>query len=137
MLTSKDNKYNWIWPKIVDIETAKKAALQGFYASIFIGGSTLLLLGLSYQGFNPLNLDAYSVIDVLIFAIIAWRVQAMSQTAAIIGLAVYILEQIYLVNEFGFSMNAMRIIIIFAFVNSIRGTYAFNVFRKYSNQQVE
>jgi len=132
-LNNKDNKYNWIWPKIIDTESARKSAYQGVYASFFVAGSTLILLGLSYQGFNPMNLDAYSIIDVVIFAIIGWRIYAMSQTAAIIGLAFYILEQIYLFNEFGFSMNAMRIIIIFAFVNSIRGTYAFNVFQKYSN----
>jgi hypothetical protein len=128
MLNNKDKKYNWIWPKIIDTESARKAAYQGVYASFFIAGSTLILLGLSYQGFNPMNLDAYSIIDVVVFTIIGWRIYAMSQTAAIIGLAFYILEQVYLVNEFGFSMNAMRIIIIFAFINSIRGTYAFSVF---------
>jgi hypothetical protein len=129
-----EKKYNWIWPKIVDTNSAKKAAYQGMYASIFIAGSTLLLLGLSLQGFNPLNLDTYSLIDILIFAIIAWRINAMSQTAAILGLALYILEQILFYDEFGFRMNGIRIIIIFAFINSIRGTYSYNVFRKFSNQ---
>jgi hypothetical protein len=136
-LETVNKKYNWIWPKIVDTNSAKKAANQGMIASIFIAGSTLLLLGLSLQGFNPLNLDAYSLIDIFIFVIIAWRISAMSKTAAILGLAFYILEQIILVNEFGFSMNAIRVIIIFAFINSIRGTYSFDVFRKYSNQESE
>jgi hypothetical protein len=136
-MESTEKKYNWVWPKIIDTNSAKKAANQGMYASIFIAGSTLLLLGLSLQGFNPLNLDAYSLIDVIIFSIIAWRINAMSQTAAILGFALYILEQVIFFNEFGFRMNGIRIIIIFAFINSIRGTYSFNVLRKYSNQETE
>ncbi len=133
----KEKKYNWIWPKIIDVESAKKAANQGMYASIFIAGTTLLLLGLSTQGFNPMNLDAYSLIDIMIFVIIGWRIYAMSRTAAILGLAFYILEQIFLINDFGFRMSAVKMIIILAFINSIRGTYAFNVLKNYSTQNIE
>jgi len=133
----QEKKYNWIWPKIIDVESAKKAAKQGMYASVFIAGTTLLLLVLSIQGFNPMNLDAYSLIDIMIFIIIAWRIYAMSRTAAILGLAFYILEQIFLFNDFGFRMSAVMVIIIFAFINSIRGTNAFNVLKNYSTQNVD
>jgi len=133
----KEKKYNWIWSKITDVESAKKAANQGMYASIFIAGTTLLLLGLSTQGFNPMDLDTYSLIDIMIFVIIGWRIYAMSRTAAILGLAFYILEQVYLINDFGFRMSAVQIIIVLAFINSIRGTYAFNVLKNYSTQNIE
>jgi len=133
----KEKKYNWIWPKITDVESAKKAANQGMYASIFIAGTTLLLLGLSTQGFNPLDLDTYSLIDIAIFVLIAWRIYAMSRTAAILGLAVYILEQVFLFNDFGFRLSAVQMIIVLAFINSIRGTYTFNVLKNYSTQNIE
>ena len=133
----KEKKYNWIWPKITDVESAQKAANQGMYASIFIAGTTLLLLGLSTQGFNPLDLDTYSLIDIAIFVLIAWRIYAMSRTAAILGLAVYILEQVFLFNDFGFRLSAVQMIIVLAFINSIRGTYTFNVLKNYSTQNIE
>jgi|GEM_PF-2602629 hypothetical protein len=136
-MEAKEKKYNWIWPKIVDVDSAKKAANQGMYASIFIAGTTLLLLVLSTQGFNPMNLDSYALIDIMIFVIIAWRIYAMSKTAAILGLAFYILEQIFLFNDFGFRMSAIKVIIVIAFINSIRGTYAFNVLKNYSSQNLE
>lgn len=133
-MNNKYQKNTWIWPSIEDAESARKAARQGMYASLFISGVTLLLLGLSTQGFNPFKIDAYVLIDVTIFLVVAWRIYAMSRTAAVVGLLFYILSQIYTMSEVGFTISVVPIFITLTFVNSIRGTFAY---QKFNGQEIE
>lgn len=133
-MNNKYQKSTWIWPQIEDAESARKVAHQGMYASLFISGITLFLLGLSTQGFNPFNIDAYVLIDITIFLLVAWRIYAMSRIAAVVGLLFYILSQIYMMTEVGFRMSIIPLFITLTFINSIRGTFAY---QKFDEQETE
>lgn len=124
-----DNKYqksNWIWPQIEDADSARSAAHQGMYAALFVVIGTSILLILSTQGINPLNLTLFSLVDVAIFGLVAWRIRVMSRPAAILGLAFYILGQIITIAQFGFRTSILPIFITLAFINGIRGTFAYH-----------
>lgn len=112
----------------------KKPLARAMYASLFMSGGTLFFLGLSTQGFNPLNIDSIALIDVAIFLLIAWRIYAMSRIAAVAGLIFYLLSQLVLIADFGFTMSIIPILITLTFIHSVRGTFAY---QKFKEQEVE
>ena len=55
----------------------------------------------------------------------------MSRFAAVAGLALFIFERIAMVSQgFSFSSIFIAVAIILGFVNAIRGTYAYQKFKK-------
>jgi hypothetical protein len=76
--------------------------------------------------------NGWAFVDAALFGVIAWGIYWMSRVAAIAGLGLYILEQVASVattdSKHGF--GAITIIIILAFVNSVRGTFAYHRLRK-------
>ena len=122
-------KFNLVRPTITDEATARTAARQGVWACGIVAGVTLLLYGLTFLDFNPLNLNEYALVDIVLFVLIGWGIYRMSRAAAVLGLMLYVLEQLYTWTEAGFKPSAHIILFIIAFANSIRGTFAFH---KYS-----
>lgn len=111
---------DWVWPSIVDVATAKKAANQGFWAAIFnaIVTITMTLLG---------TFTIWSLIDAVLFAAIAFGIYKTYRAASIIGLCLYILERVDSWISFGLPNTTPRvatfIILTLMFINSVRGTF--------------
>ena len=120
----------WIWPVIVDVETARRVSRQGFWAATWVAGVTALLALLSTLGVNIWNFDLYALVDALIFAIIGWGIHRLSRTAAVAGICLYLLERAYMWATFGPKNPFVAAIFILMFINGVRGTFAFHKFSR-------
>lgn len=113
----------WIWPRITDADSAKKASKQGYWACAFIMGLMLL----SFLSHGLLS----SLFPVLVFIIIGWGIYKMNRFAAVAGILLYLLAvwiAIYLkAKPSPFGIDA---IICLMFVNSVRGTLEYHKYRK-------
>lgn len=123
---SSSKRTNWIWPSITDTASARKAAKQGFWASLYCGGATLLIVILNIFGVQLFDFTPWALVDAVLFGIICWGLHKMSRTAAVLGLLLYMFERIDMWSRYGGVGIAMAIIITLMFINSIRGTFAFH-----------
>ncbi len=121
-------KSNWFYPQITDLESAREASHQGVWACAAVAGVTLLFYGLTHFNINPLRLTSYALIDSALFLLLGVGIYRKSRTAAVLGLALYVLERIFGSIEYGFKGSAVLVLVVIAFVNSVRGTFAY---RKY------
>ncbi len=120
----------YIFPNIVEEETAKKTARQGMWASLSIGVIT---------GLAAFILKRYgALIDASLFLIIALGIYRMSRVAAYAGLFLYIVEvafQFYFTKKIGnIGIISMAIVM---FINGIRGTVAYHRFKRKSEEDIE
>lgn len=125
------NRKDWIWPSITDTVSAKEASKQGIWACIWCAGATLLFVTLSFLGLSVLGIDAWALIDALLFIIIGYGIYKMNRIAAIAGLSLYILERIMMWFEQGLEVvPVVAILIILLFINSLRGIFAYHRYAK-------
>ncbi len=122
--------FNSLWPEINSKESARKAGLYGFGASLFTCGVTTLFVLLSLLGISQ-QVPIVALVDVVIFGIIAWRIYHMSRIASVVGLTLFFAEKVFMFSQEGFKFEILPIFLIFAYVTSIRGTFAY---RKYQEQ---
>jgi len=112
-----------------NLADAEQASNQGFWAALFCAAVTAvvatvaLLTSHALMGIGPL---AY--IDALLLAIIGWRIRRRSRVFAVIGLALFIVEKIF---QFATQHQAyfgifMAVVLLFAFINGVRGTFAYH-----------
>lgn len=121
---------DWIWPSITDTVSAKEASKQGIWACIWCAGATLLFVTLSFLGLSVLGIDAWALIDALLFIIIGYGIYKMNRIAAIAGLSLYILERIMMWLDQGPQSPVIAILITFLFINSLRGIFAYHKYAK-------
>ena len=128
-------KKNWLSPfplLITDIETAKKAARQGVYAIWFMLFITVIHLINYFRATNELNIPL--AIYFCAFIMICWRMYRVSLGASVAGLILFVLERTISYSLFGIDKDSMLyLMFVVAFINSIRGAYAF---QKYSRPQI-
>lgn len=117
---------NWIWPSIFDKESARQVARQGIWAAVFVASITALFATISLTGTTIVQVDAWAYIDAVFFALIAFGIYKMSRIASILGLLLYLFERAYMWSTIGPKGLGMAAIIILAFVNSVRGTFAYH-----------
>ena len=131
MLTKVENKSFWMWRLIVDKESARKAAMDGFAAAMFVAGVTALVAVLARFGVKLFpEFSLWNLLDAAIFAFIGWRIHAMSRTWAVIGLLAYLGEVGYGMYAHGLSrFGIVVVILVIGFISGVHGTFAFH---KYS-----
>lgn len=120
------NGLQWIWPSIVDIATAQKAAKQGAWAAVFVAAVTTVFSTIGQLNNNFMGFDAWSYLDAVLFAIIAFGIFKYSRTAAILGLLLYLLERAVMWAEHGARNPFMAFLFIMLFISSIRGTFEYH-----------
>ena len=124
------------WPSTATAEEAKGAAHQGAGAAVFVASVTALFSILAIFNIRILSdFSPASLIDAGLFAIVAWRIYRMSRVWAVIGLMGFIAERVYAIYTRGATAAAgwvVGMIILLAFVNGVRGTFAY---RKLSASQ--
>ncbi|NJO79148.1 MAG: hypothetical protein HC827_11930 [Cyanobacteria bacterium RM1_2_2] len=133
---STTRKRNGFWDKIDSLETARQAANQGVWAAGLVAAITtgLILVSMAMgevpEGMPAIN--AWAFWDVGLFVAIGWGIRKMSRVAAVAGLVLYILEQVVMrisnpaLSTSGFFVTGL---LILAFTNAIRGTFAYHAFR--------
>lgn len=119
----RKNGIDWIWPAITDLATAKKTAHQGFFAASAIAVFTVGMILLR-------KYSMLALVDAVLFALIALGIYKTYRIASISGLTLYLIERADAWATNGFPNNGARIVFVIvitlAFVNSIRGTFAYH-----------
>jgi len=71
-------------------------------------------------------------IEVILFAAIGIGIYKLSRIAAVAGLVIYMTEKIFVLVQGGslFSGGFYLLIFVYAFINGIRGTFAYQRFAK-------
>ena len=116
---------SWIWPSITDEKSAKDASAQGAVASGFISFFS------GFIGFvMSMGWDQGALREAFLFAILGFGIFRLSRTAAVVGLALYFVEWIYMWPKVGIINVALTPIVVLMFVNSIRGTFVYHQIKK-------
>ena len=123
-------KLEWLWPPLVDEETARKASRQGVWASAYCAGATIIIVLLNSAGANLFGVDIWSLADAFLFVIIGYGIYKLNRAASIAGLILYVIERISMWSEYGAKNPVIAIFIILMYVNSVRGVFSY---RKYVN----
>jgi|SRR5580704_1224082 hypothetical protein len=125
----------WYWPTIEDESSAEAATKPAVGASGFFAAVTGLIAILSIVYHRPVfGFSGWSLVDALLFVVIAWRIKQMSRTWAVLGLLIYLLEVSFNVatNKNG-AIGVMTVIFVLTYIGAIRGTFAFHRYRRMTN----
>ncbi len=133
IVTASKKKTSNQWFLTIDsIESAKKAVAQGYgvayVIAVLTAGVALFALATD-QSIG--GIDAWAMLDALLFAVIGLGMQFYSRTAAVAGLVLFILEKTFQFSEGQISGAGIGIAIVFLFglINGVRGTFAYQNFQ--------
>ena len=130
-------KQNFFLPTITDKKSAQDAGRQGTAVCVLIIVSNSVLTAISAPtgGATP---SQEFIVMMLVYGLIAFLIYKMSRVAAILGLVIYVIEQLVVLAKYGVSGHVVvAILFVFAFINSIRGTFAYHRFRRLRAEAIE
>jgi hypothetical protein len=130
MTDKSSQKDSFLLPTITDLQSAQRLARQGTAVCvlIIIFSSVVAAIATSIDGTFP---SQWFIAAMLIYGLIGFLIYRMSRFAAIAGLVMYLSDRLVLLAQQGLSMNVIfTIFFVFAFINSIRGTFAYHRFRR-------
>jgi hypothetical protein len=119
---------NWrkaLWPDVRNEADAETAIKQAWWAAVIVAGVTTVLGLLSVLG-----LGLGVLIDAGLFALIAVGLSKKLRTAAVCGLLLYVVERVYMWSLVGFGNPLLPIVLTLAFINGVRGTFAWQKHRQ-------
>jgi hypothetical protein len=125
----------WYWPKIEDQTSAEAAVKPAVGASSFVAAVSGLIAILSILYHRPVfGFNGWSLVDALLFVVIAWRIRSMSRTWAVIGILMYLLEiSLNLATNKSGTIGVLTVIFMLTYIGAIRGTFAFHKYRRTSS----
>lgn len=124
-----------IWPTLKDKETARRAARQGFWAALYLCTVTVALIVYSLLYHSLKNMTFLTLVEVIVFAVLAFGIYNLSRFAAVSALLLYIADQMSLWVYRGPQFPLVQLVISLMFINSIRGTYAVSAFDRGSKMK--
>ena len=127
------NHFNF-FPPMLTLADAQNTAQQASGAAFFVAGMTtfvILLSALVDQSILSLSI-IWGFIGVALYGVIAFEIYHMSRIAAICGFILYITDRIYIwsVSDQGVGQTSIVILLIFKFINGVRGTFAYHHLKK-------
>jgi hypothetical protein len=126
------------WPSVDTPEDAKRAVKDAAGAAVFVSVVTAIfsiLAAAHVQFVRQLGIDTWSLVDAVVFAVIAWRIWRQSRIAAWAGLILFSVEKLYMLSnaqEVSPPNLIVAAAIILAFIAGIRGTSALHHFESKS-----
>lgn len=130
----------WYWPTIVDLPGAISASDKGFWAAAFVAGTTLIIATVSLiLSREIVGFDAWSYIDALVWAIIAWAIRRRSRIGAVSALLLYLLDRVVHIAAFGsggllgFAVTGF---LLAMFVIGIKGTFSYHTFKSETSEDI-
>jgi hypothetical protein len=127
---------NWAWPEITDEESAREAAHKAGGWAAAVAGLTALLALISLTGSVSLfGITPWSLLDSVLFGVVAWRVWCGSRPWAVTGLSLYCLEILFSVITHPPGVGILTFIVLLALINGVRGTFALHKYTEANIQQ--
>jgi hypothetical protein len=128
----------WLWPEIIDLDTAKKAARNGAAAAFFIAAVTGIVTYLETSGKMKLfGLGPEAYIDSGLFLIIGVGILFYSRIAAIAGLGLYCFEQYTMLQSSQPRFSIMMLFMVLAFITGIRGCFEYHSLKKQEKESAD
>lgn len=120
-------KKSSVMADVGSVESAKKAAKSGMWAAFVVAAITTIFAIIAMANGKELaGIDGTALVDAAIFAAIGIGIARYSRVAAVAGLVIYVGERIYMMSVNGPQGILLSIIITLAFINSVRGTFAYH-----------
>jgi hypothetical protein len=116
---------DWIWPRISDKTSARKAIKEGSVACIIIAaidgaiGVYALAANRTFAGY-----DALILVDATVFAIVAWRLWKNSRPWSVVALLLMSLEVAEKLHSRPNTFSIVTVILFVAIFNATRATFA-------------
>lgn len=120
-----ESRWKGLWPDVADMESARAASRQGMWAAILVAVVTGLV-----ASFGLLGVDAWAFVDVAVFGAIAFGIYRLSRFAAVAGLLLFIIERVTMFSQTMSSGGILAIVLLLAFGNGARGSFAYHKLRK-------
>ncbi len=118
------------WPPVSYREGARQAAREGAGAAVFVAGVNALFGVLAIFGLQILpGFSRLSLVDAALFSLVAWQTYRMSRVWAVVGLLMNLAGLASRFYQQGVTEMAgivVGVIILLAFVNGVRGTFAYH-----------
>jgi len=130
--------FGLFWPDIDDAASAKAASRLGFWAAVWmcVWTAAVVTYGLTRDAANPSPIGAYAYLDALVFAVLAWGIWRLWLAAAIIALALFLLEQVFAYFRTGSMVGLiMPVVLTLFFISGVRGTFAYRKLSKTSESE--
>ena len=121
------NHSTWYWPDVSDIDGAKDATRYGMWCAILVAAFTALFSLLALFGIRFMGASLASFVDAALFAAIAYGLSKYSRFAAVAGFTLFLIEKIYTYVMTGsiLGVGVLGIVILFGFLNGMRGAFAY------------
>lgn len=124
-------KKNWIWSDVTTVESAKSAALKGFWACMIVAIVTAIFASLSLVLKKDIaSIDSWAYLDAAIFALFAWRIRKMSRIFSVLAVILFIIEKALLAMSQGAAGLPLAIVLLLFFINGVRGTFSYHKLTK-------
>lgn len=118
------------WPPVTYREGAREAARLGGGAAAFVAGVTALFGVLAIFGLQILpGFSTLSLVDAALFSIVAWRTYRMSRAWAVVGLLLFVAGRAFAFYQQGVTAMSgivVGLFLLLAFLNGVRGTFAYH-----------
>jgi hypothetical protein len=131
-LVTETRKHNFFWPSVNTLEDAKKAAGYGTGAALIVATITAALATWALVSKSTVIgfVDAWAYVDAALFFAVAFGIYKEQRSAAVAGLALYLLEKTYQIYATGqFQGAVLTVFLTIMFISSVRGTFALHRLR--------
>lgn len=123
---SKEKSDNMFWPDISTLENAEGVAKGAAFVPVFVAVVTSLVIFFG-QLFSPImGVTLWALIDVSIFALIAYGMLKINRVISILGMAFYIWSQVELLTTQGSGFGVLTVFFIIFWFNGIRGAFKYH-----------
>lgn len=122
---------NWFWPKIIDVQSARKARIEGIWVACFCAFVTSILaimnlFNIETKKWVGMDVSVEGLLDVLLFLLVAWGIYKFSRIAAVAGLVLYLYGTIDRWLTVGPKNPFIALLFTLAFINAIRGIFIYH-----------
>jgi hypothetical protein len=144
-MSESSTQKSFLFPTIADLKSAQKTGRQGTIACVLIAVMTLVLAGVTHsmQGVEPSSsvigvTPIAAMIALVIYGLLAVMIYRMSRIAAAIALLLQAINFILVLVQQGFSGQlGIGILFLLAFINSVRGTFAYHRLRQQRQEAIQ
>jgi lysylphosphatidylglycerol synthetase-like protein (DUF2156 family) len=136
-MSNQSRRESFLLPTIADLKSAQAAGRQGTVMCVLIMVMTTVVTVMAAvapltpgQEAGTTEMIIGAMIVLVIYGTFAVMIYKMSRVAAILALLVYVGDRLFMIAQQGVSgQSVVAILVVFAFINSIRGTFAYHRFR--------